>query len=562
MQIVKFSDIYLLSNVERAALHVRFAKDVTILSAGNGYGKSAILKSLYDAFGAEPHEVDESWRLAKVATLVHFSIDGTQYSILKVGSTVSVFNGDGSLRLTTTRVGAELTPHLSELFNFQLSMADQSGKPVSPPPAYIFAPYYIDQDGGWKQPWKSFDKMYLPRGAVSLAEYHSGIRSNLYYVAKAAKEEAGKALQAVEATIEAIRSALRQFRDAATPSVLSFNFEQFRAETDQLVAQCRHLQSDQAAYREKLRNLIHEQMLWKDQKSLIALALHESHDALALSVERPSEIDCPTCGHTYSNSIAERFELVKDEDGLLLALIEAEEHISALNVSMEKHRAAAGEIQRSVSEINLVLSARHSEVSFRDVVAQEGRNEAVRLLQERIDENTDHANRLRSIVAEMTKAMKDATSLERIKSIMKFYDEKLRAFAEIMDVRLDGASTQKITGISAGRGSEKPRGLLAYFYAFLHVARQFGSSSFCPIVIDAPNQQGQDDLHMPSVINFIISSRPPTAQTILAVENDFGIKGEGIEVIRVGDKKNHVLRPLEYEAISEHMKPYLAQMIS
>jgi predicted ATPase len=34
-----------------------FVPGVTVIQAANGFGKSALLKSLYDTFGAEPHRI-------------------------------------------------------------------------------------------------------------------------------------------------------------------------------------------------------------------------------------------------------------------------------------------------------------------------------------------------------------------------------------------------------------------------------------------------------------------------------------------------------------------------
>ena len=48
-----------------------------------------------------------------------------------------------------------------------------------------------------------------------------------------------------------------------------------------------------------------------------------------------------------------------------------------------------------------------------------------------------------------------------------------------------------MTTMPFGRGSEGPRGLIAYYYAFLHTARRYSSSSFCPIVIDRPISKGK-----------------------------------------------------------------------
>ena len=57
---MRFNRVYLLSQEERRALTMEFNEGATVLRAGNGFGKSALLKSLYDTFGAEPHRIDQT----------------------------------------------------------------------------------------------------------------------------------------------------------------------------------------------------------------------------------------------------------------------------------------------------------------------------------------------------------------------------------------------------------------------------------------------------------------------------------------------------------------------
>ena len=54
---MKFSTLSLLSQKERRGLQIDFSAPATVLVAGNGFGKSAILKSLYEVLGAKPHKI-------------------------------------------------------------------------------------------------------------------------------------------------------------------------------------------------------------------------------------------------------------------------------------------------------------------------------------------------------------------------------------------------------------------------------------------------------------------------------------------------------------------------
>ena len=87
----------LLSQHERRAFSLNFSSEATVLQAGNGFGKSAVLKSLYNALGGEPHRIDAPWRSANVQTLLEFTVDGVPYSVLSGRGTYAIFDADGQI---------------------------------------------------------------------------------------------------------------------------------------------------------------------------------------------------------------------------------------------------------------------------------------------------------------------------------------------------------------------------------------------------------------------------------------------------------------------------------
>lgn len=123
---------------------MEFGPGATVIQAPNGFGKSALLKSLYDAFGAEPHRVDDRWKSERVVTAVEFAIDGVVRTIVKSGAMYAIFDEAGSWQFQTSSVTSELGPYLAELLDFRLLMMDQRQNVLVPPPAYAFAPYYTN----------------------------------------------------------------------------------------------------------------------------------------------------------------------------------------------------------------------------------------------------------------------------------------------------------------------------------------------------------------------------------------------------------------------------------
>src|SRR5690242_18286529 len=130
MHTLRFSRICLLSMSERRAFSMSFGDRPTIIRAGNGYGKSALLKSLYDTFGAQPHRIDDAWRGAKVGSLVDFTIDGEPFTIVKAANIYSVFDSQGRQLIATSQVGRELSPFLAELLDFKLTATNKKEETV------------------------------------------------------------------------------------------------------------------------------------------------------------------------------------------------------------------------------------------------------------------------------------------------------------------------------------------------------------------------------------------------------------------------------------------------
>jgi hypothetical protein len=212
MRTMKFLRVWLLSDRERRALSASFDETVTVIWGRNGYGKSALLKSLYNAFGAEPHRIDASWRDAHVMTAVDFQIDGLDHTILKVGSTFTVFDAGGRRIHRAASVMEDLAPYMAELLDFRLVMPDRDNEIVVPPPAYAFVPYYVDQDRSWGRPWESFDTLFLPRSAEALAEYHLGLKPNAYYLALAERNKIDGEIKIAEDKLNGLQAAVGHLR--------------------------------------------------------------------------------------------------------------------------------------------------------------------------------------------------------------------------------------------------------------------------------------------------------------------------------------------------------------
>ncbi len=560
MPSMKFSRLSLLSRSERRALTVSFEKPKSVLVAGNGFGKSAIVKSLYDTLGAQPHKVDRSWRDASVASLLEFEIDGRSYAGLKANRTYSVFDDQKRCLFTTDRVTDQLGPFLADMLAFRLVLTDKQDHVRVPPPSYAFAPFYVDQDQSWGRAWAGFrDLAMFPHSTRSLAEYHSGLKPNAFYEAQAERERIRIEVAAIGAERDAVASALKRLRDTFPKTVLTLNLTDFEQETDELVGEAQTLHEQEVEYRRDLAVANEERLAWENHVETLRSAIAEQDAVYQSMIGEASQIECPVCGQHYVNGIAEQFQLVAEKDDLVSALHLGQANLRDATAKCGSRRAALEHVRASIDNVDRIMATRKANISVRDIIISEGRQEADRLLTDRLGALNDQYGDALRRVADCEARMKESDDRGHRATVLGFFAEHLEKAAADLDVRIEAAGLRSIQGVNMGRGSEGPRTLAAYYYSFLNTARRFGSSAFCPIVIDAPNQQGQDRSHLSAIMRFLLASPPSESQVIIATEalNDRGAVDDQTSVIDISFKKNQVLREDLYTSVMEVFTEYL-----
>jgi len=83
-----------------------------------------------------------------------------------------------------------------------------------------------------------------------------------------------------------------------------------------------------------------------------------------------------------------------------------------------------------------------------------------------------------------------------------------------------------------------------------------------PVVIDSPNQQGQDKVHLPQMMKFIFDHVPDDAQTIVATEDASGLEFEGVTIATYGEAKRQVLREKEYDRVKAVFDPFFQKILA
>ncbi|WP_462266477.1 hypothetical protein [Mucilaginibacter sp.] len=560
MKQFKLNEITLLSMKEKRSRKVKFHPNRTVIIGGNDTGKSCLLKSIYYTFGADAHKMHPDWLDAEPISVVNFSLDSEEYYMFRMGKNYALFDS-GQDKIGLYNKVSELGEKLAELFSFEIKLPNKEGIAVTPPPAYQFLPFYMDQDISWLKNWEGFTKLYLPKARLDIINYHTGIRPNKYYITKNELGIVSDGIQTIDKEIKLIRTLLINLKEKLSKAEFTMDLVTFEAELKELLVQCQLLKQEQDKYKLKLTNLYNTKINLEAQLLIVKKALEETKKDYHYATDTLGEVvPCPSCGAEYENSFAERFGIAQDEQRCYDLIVELDEELKTVLAMIKKINEEFLSNERLLAQIENQLEQKQGEIKLKDVIESEGKKEVQKLFEQEIaayDKELGEKILLRDSLESDLKSIEDKVRTELIRNKYRGYMKRFLGQLNLAAVK--EATYKNIdTHLSEG-GSKTPRELMAYYYSILHVMNEYSSSTFFPIIVDSPNQQGQDSKNLPAMLNFIIKEQVPGSQLVLSIEEDHGIDYQA-EIVRLTDDRS-LLNNLAYDEHFEDIKPLLNEVL-
>lgn len=553
------TEMLLVSQKEKGARRIRFHPKTTVIKGMNDTGKSSLLKSIYRCFGASV-PVHDSWKTANVKTLVRFQVGGAAYSVLNSGSHYAAFDCNSVCIGEFDSVTRGLGPFLGELLDFGLTLRSRDMQPLTPPPpAYLFLPFYFDQDKSWSRNWDSFDRLSQCHNWKSdVVQYHTGIRPNEYYTAKGRKVVVDEELTRLHQRLDILRGIERNIDDAITSAEFDFDINQYREQIERLLLACEELKLKEEDLKEALVSHHNLRMNLNVRMKIAKRARLELKEDYGFAAESMVEdhIDCPTCGAEYDNLFAERFEIARDEDRCVEMIGQISEEIKTVESTIKAEEIRYRDNRKDLEHITEILNRKQGQVALQDIIENQGRKQVRELLRNQKDGLLHQIEELGLRIRDLNEELKTFEDKETKGIIIDLYRTSMNESLDRLAVHnLPEASYSKIDSSIREQGSDLPRALLAYYFSILRVIFRYSTSAICPIVMDAPIQQEQDTANHERILEFIRDNRPTDSQLILGVVDDKSVDFGG-SVIEL-DKKNGVLLQEEFGDVMEEFRPLL-----
>ena len=559
MKNLVFKKLMILSEQERKGIQLEFHEKVNVITGeDNSVGKSTLVKSLLWSLGCDPF-FDDAWKSAEAKTLVEFSIGQTDYACARDSSRVMLAKKGEKFKVFT-RVTGEYAREFASLVNFNALLPERDSKlTTAPPPAFYFLPFYIDQKRSWIDAWDSFDglKQYA-RWTKDIIPYHCGAFTKEYFTFTDEIFEAERNKLDIESEIARIDTAINvvdEFIPKITTTIDTTELSEIKEELEQDLA---NLHSEQEILFEEIANLKSDREHQEIQLKIVEASIDESeldYD-YSLEISQKTELECPTCGTTYDNTLVDRFALLQDQEQLKQVYSRISAEIRGIDNELHQRLGQLENVKYEIEKLNKKYYREDRDKTFDlstildSVAAHSVRYKVESTRQENVLKSSELATRQQNLRKDRSKSVK-----ERKKEVYEKFNEVFPSLvnklgAEGIKVsQITSPMTHKKVAISGG-AAEGTRGLLAYYLAIVKLSHLFGESANAPFIIDTPKQQEQADVSYEEIVSSLIDDIPDATQIFICGMNDKALsplKELGKTFFLEG--KRSLLKTNEYEKV-------------
>lgn len=447
----------------------------------------------------------------------------------------------------------------AEIVGFQALLPNRSDatKLETPPPAFYFLPFYVDQQRSWSQAWNGFTNLeQYAKWQKTIIEYHTGYLLPEFFTFEEKiaaqnleKKNAEGEVRKIETAIEVVKTYVPQSRK--TVALSKGEFDALASEVSDDIAK---LQAKQEELFGTITEIQTERVYLQGQLDLAKLASADLEKDYTFSVEcvEGESLLCPLCGTVHDNSSPSRASILADKDEADSQVMQLSGKIERLNIKLAKSQEKLESTRAEIEAINSKYKSLEpsdtpdnqsiaAESSFLDSIASRAVQKHV---QRTMKAKTTLIRTIKSANRNLRAEQKKLLTKEEREDLNAAFKDSLAAYVQELNaqgVNLAPVESpldyKKIHG--SGGAAESTRGILAYYMSVIRQAYKAENEAVSAVVIDTPNQQEQADFNYEKILKFLMDTVPSNAQLILCAMNRDEIKNykSAAHVIELDEKK-------------------------
>lgn len=581
MSNLKFKRLLILSNSTKSANQFEFSETLNLITAvDNSVGKSTLAKLLFWGVGCDP-ALDTNWTTTDSKTIVEFSVDNDNYIVKRYKNQISLKINENDF-VDYEKITGEYSERLARILEFKALLPNRkTGLMETPPPAFYFLPFYIDQKRSWSKAWDNFEKLeQFTNWRSTIIKYHVGLLTPKHFELESDKAEKKETKNVVQSQIERIETTLEVVEEYI-PHITNATTEakEFEVLTEEIKVDLKNLQEEQEKILSELTSLNGDRVYLEQQQIITEKIISELDKDYKFTIENieDDEVECPLCGVLHENSIINRTSIITDKsqaenqlESILTELDKVNKKLSNLNSNLNKARERILQINEKyiINEEYTVSLGMESENSPKSNVI-ENRNINFNQIIEYIAGNSIKQNvvrdkiqkvnsldTLKNDIKKIGKEQKGLITLEDIKKINSSFSSIFSDYIELLDA--EAVNIYSIDSpldynkvIKEGGAAEGSRAILAYYLSIFTMVEEYGNEVKSALVIDTPNQQEQSDTNYEKIVNLLTHRTSKKTQILLcAMENEHldEFKKKAKVIILTKDR---LLLKSEYEKIKK-----------
>ena len=561
---LSFKQLTIVSNSQKSANQFNFHPKYNLITGdNNSIGKSTLAKLLLWTLGCSTHH-DPTWKSFDIRALLVFNVGTSEYVVGRYNDIIYIKQPSKGWQKFEKITGA-YSKLFAEIVGFKVLLPNKKDtiKLETPPPAYYFLPFYIDQESSWTQTWSGFTNLQqYANWKPVVIKYHTGYINSEHFkiLEEISKNQFEK--KSVEEKVKTIETSINVINEylPTSPKIIALTASQLQDLYQKVNEDLTTLQQQQEDFFKKISELNADKIYFQSQLDLALIASQELEKDYQFSVENIEyeSISCPICGTKHDNSLVNRASILADK-------VEAERQIETIKnklVVLDKKLLKNNE---TLNEIDIEIQLIHekynrsfstNEISQPNIIEEIATSTIHNRVQKTIE---DGLIQIKKYDSEIRSSKKEQTNLltkeergkldSNFKLSLSSYIEKLDATAVNLSNISSSSDYSKMHG--NGGAAESTRGLLAYYYAVLKQIYNAQNEVFAPIIIDTPNQQEQADFNYSKIINFIIQHTPNSAQLFICAMNREEIKTYKEQANTIFLTENKLLDTKKYKELKD-----------
>lgn len=555
---MRFNRIAIISKTEKKAAQFDFSKSYNVILSKqkNSVGKSSLVKSIFWCFGCEP-QFDQAWKALDCRVVLDFEVQGRSFRLARHRQKFILRDDHNNVEIFSS-VGGDFSKKIMSLLNFNALLAVRDKEEVAtPPPAYYFVPFYIDQKQSWANAWAGFGPLgQFKNWKRTIIPYHTGMIGQGYF--DTTEAICSKRVEASEAqnNIERLDTAIDVVSEFPAESGLIIESEKLKEIEGEINVEVMDLHLRQEVLFEELAMFRADKAHIESQIALAENAHSEVSEDYEFAETLGEDIECPTCGIIHDNSIVNRFSLLQDkkQSESLISRLAAE--LAILNDCLKRKAEEFNEVKEKIEELDIKYSRDYSiERSFSSILeaiasgSVKKRVEASRVSS--IEKLHNAQLEEQSLVKKRTDSSKESRKRvkEEFQKTFPRYLSKLKAFGVNSRSIKSPENHSKVA--ASGGAAESTRAMLAYYVSIYKLIDKYGEHVLCPLVVDTPNQHEQAAKHYDDIVSLLLEELPEQAQLFVCGMDSEKLKPlkEKAKVIYL-DVEHSLLGRDEFENIS------------